>query len=65
MVVAPYSHAHVAPALLLLLQPKDGRAERSQQDLQHASKDREVIVALAFNPRREELLAVVGSNTTK
>uniref|UniRef100_A0A383WKB9 Uncharacterized protein n=1 Tax=Tetradesmus obliquus TaxID=3088 RepID=A0A383WKB9_TETOB len=45
--------------------PKDGRAERSQQDLQHASKDREVIVALAFNPRREELLAVVGSNTTK
>ncbi|KAF6265927.1 WD40-repeat-containing domain protein [Scenedesmus sp. NREL 46B-D3] len=45
--------------------PKDGRAERSQQDLQHASKDKEVIVALAFNPRREELLAVVGSSTTK
>jgi hypothetical protein len=49
------------------MQPKDGRAERSQQDLQHApnSKDKEVIVAVAFNPRREELLAVVGSNTTK
>jgi hypothetical protein len=51
---------HFAP-----LQPKDGRPERSQQDLQHASKDKEVIVAVAFNPRREELLAVVGSNTTK
>jgi hypothetical protein len=39
--------------------------ERSQQELQHASKDREVIVAVLFNPRREELLAVVGSSTTK
>lgn len=39
------------------------RAEKAEHELQHGN--REAISALAFHPRREELLAVVGSHVTK
>ena len=39
------------------------RTEKSEHDFQHGSK--EYVTALAFNPKKEELLAVVGSNVTK
>ncbi|KAF8071083.1 THO3 [Scenedesmus sp. PABB004] len=39
------------------------RPEKPEIDLHHSSK--EIITALTFHPRREELLAVIGSNVTK
>lgn len=45
--------------------PRQRLIDRPEFEFQHSSRESEFITALAFCPRKDDTLAVVGSNVTK